>query len=77
MIMFKLLLIPVFILIVLGIVKFGKFLLKVVDSWEIDEQKNDINHKADLVDEVEGYTLASADKITKASSGVVESFKKM
>jgi len=75
--MFKLLLVPVFILIVLGIIKFGKFLFKVVDVMEIDEQKNDINHKADLVDEVEKYTSDNDEDISKASSNIVEEFKKL
>ena len=74
MIAFKILLIPIFLLIVFGLVQLGKFLFKVADEMEIEEKKKDIDHKADLVEDVDDYKLKNAGKIRKSGSDSVKDF---
>ena len=76
MIMFKLLLIPIFVLVVLALIKFGKLLFKYADSLEVDEKKDDIKHKSELVDDVESYTLHNKGKMRKAASNTLKDFNK-
>jgi len=43
---------------------------------EINEKKNELNHNAELVDDVNEYIATNIDKIEKASSDVVKTFIK-
>ena len=76
MILFKLLLIPMFILAVFGIIRIAKFFYKLADNMEVDEKKEDINHNAELVDDVKDFVDNNDDKIKKASSNIVKDFIK-
>ena len=73
-IMFKLLLLLLLIPLVFGLIKLGKFLFKVIDDASIKETKNDIEHKAELVDDVKNYTNYNGGKIEKSKSNIVEEF---
>jgi len=75
-ILFKLLLIPIFLIIVFITIKIAMFFYKLADDMEIDEKKNDIKHKAELVEEVEDYVNANGERIKKASSDAVKDFIK-
>ncbi len=74
MIMFKLLLIPIFIGVVIGLVKLGQKGFQLADELEVDEKKADINHKAELAKDVNDYTLKNSGKMKKASSDSVKEF---
>ncbi len=74
MIAFKILLIPIFLLIIFGLVMLGKFLFKVADEMEVEEKKKDIDHKASLADDVDKYTLHNSGKMRKSSSDSVKDF---
>ena len=76
MIMFKLLLIPLFIVVVIGVIYGVKHIYKWIDTLEVKEKKEDIEHDAELVDDVDNYTLHNKGKMRKASSDSVEEFKK-
>ena len=74
MILFKLLLIPLFLLTVFVIIYISKVLYKLIDAMEVDETKNDIKYQAELVDDVKEYVDTHADEIEKASSEIVKDF---
>ena len=73
---FKLLLVILFILALIGIVIAVKKINKWIDTLEVDEKKKDIEHEAELVDDVENYTLHNKGKMRKASSDSVDDFIK-
>lgn len=73
-IIFKLLILVVFLLIAFGVFVALRSAFKVVDHLEVEEQKNNINHKASLVDEVEDFKSENSEAIEKASSSAFNEF---
>jgi len=76
MILFKLLLIPMFLITIFIIIKVGMFFYKLTDDMEVNEKKSEIEHKSELVDEVEDFVNNNDDKIKKATSNIVDEFVK-
>jgi len=76
MVLFKLFLIILFITAIFVVVKFTLFLFKAVDEMEVEEVKKEINHKSELVDDINEYVSKNKDAIDNAQSNVIDEFIK-